>query len=643
MADYSFLLNYLQPKDKILLYGMGKNGNEILRFLQETGEFEIVGAVDERAGELSHSEIAVYPPEYLNTFPNAGYDKLILTIGDQDIGMEVYCRLIERYGVEKRKIVAVFMRTMYTGQICPLTLEQFSNDYSTTKSELNKFVKNGYRQIVYFGPIVSQLKLKENDILGQRLRSYAPRLPPEESIVLSYILYNAKRFDPQLLENILQAAVQIEDPLLTDFLYGVFVDTSMIPFMHEEYYFPAFYNIRRRLLKKICIAYGLTCADSQKRPSEKIKKICIVTETLYGPGGSPTLVCIQISKILTAYGYNVKIIPLDARNNLERIPLLQPIYMERDMASRQYEVYHKNVFPKEVLIDYPEETDTIQSRLQSQLDKICIYSPDLILDMSDEYSIPSYLYTRCFTTLYILIRGYVSSSFFSYLMVRDESITRKQNEYYQSPVATKQYLKTDCLTCISPPVPQKSYSRYNFSCTQSDFLFITVGIRLHVELTKEFIDAVCQKLFIMPCMKWFVVGTNNDYLRKMCERYPNNIISIPYEDDLPALYKICDAYLNPPRMGGGTSISWAMHYGLPVVMSSAPSDKSALASTGGLIYNSLEEMADCLIMLRTDSKFHMQCRETSKKAAVELAQKQPEVLLKLIAQIEENNKLSILS
>jgi len=97
MADYSFLLNYLQPKDKILLYGMGKNGNEILRFLQETGEFEIVGAVDERAGELSHSEIAVYPPEYLNTFPNAGYDKLILTIGDQDIGMEVYCRLIERY------------------------------------------------------------------------------------------------------------------------------------------------------------------------------------------------------------------------------------------------------------------------------------------------------------------------------------------------------------------------------------------------------------------------------------------------------------------------------------------------------------------------------------------------------------------
>lgn len=101
--------------------------------------------------------------------------------------------------------------------------------------------------------------------------------------------------------------------------------------------------------------------------------------------------------------------------------------------------------------------------------------------------------------------------------------------------------------------------------------------------------------------------------------------------------------MNPPRMGGGTSISWAMHYGLPVVMSSAPSDQSALASTGGLIYNSLEEMADCLIMLRTDSKFHMQCRETSKKAAVELAQKQPEVLLKLIAQIEENNNLSILS
>ena len=36
--------------------------------------------------------------------------------------------------VEKRKIVAVFMRTMYTGQIGPLTLEQFSNEYFSTKS-----------------------------------------------------------------------------------------------------------------------------------------------------------------------------------------------------------------------------------------------------------------------------------------------------------------------------------------------------------------------------------------------------------------------------------------------------------------------------------------------------------------------------
>lgn len=642
MEDYSFLLKSLQKQDKILLYGMGENGKNIYQFLQKTGQFHIIGFVDARAKELHHAEVSVYFPEDLQMFPDTAFDKLILTIENQDIGFEVYQQLINMYHVQKSKIIAAFI---YTGPFSNVSLEEFARDRSAVESEIDWFIKNNCRYISYFKPIIESLKLPSNVLLSARLKSFVMKLSPKESIVLSYILYCAGRFDAELLENLLQVSLEIEDPALTDLLYGIFIDTAYMPFSHEEYYFPAYYNMRRELLKKICLSYGFKSRTAGGNPiaGKKIKKICIVMKMLPFKKYTGTSLCIQAANILSDCGYDIKIIPLDSDSDLTQMPVLQPAFA-CNTTSKQSKAYHERMLREEIIVEYPDATCDIRKKLQGQLDKIFEYSPDLILDISDECSVVSYVYAKYFTTLYILMRGYVSCSFFTYLAVRDEKLTTAQNEYYKCPIKTAQYLKMDSELYIKSPKPLKTYSRSDFGCAADDFLFITVGYRLNSELSKEFIDKICWQVLSRPNMKWFVVGERNNYLMEMKERFESKIVYIPYEDDLPALYKICDVYLNPPRMGGGTSISWATHYGLPVVMSSAPNDKSKFALISGLVYSSSEEMVNCLIALQENSKFFAQCKEIAKgRAAAQSSEKQRQLWLKLIFQVEERQQLSTLS
>ena len=139
MEDYPFLLKSLQKQDKILLYGMGENGKSIYQFLQKTGQFHIIGFVDARAKELHHAEVLVYFPEDLKMLPDTAYDKLIITIENQDIGFEVYQQLINMYHVQESKIITAFI---YTGPFSTMSLEKFAGDLFAIESEIDWFIKN---------------------------------------------------------------------------------------------------------------------------------------------------------------------------------------------------------------------------------------------------------------------------------------------------------------------------------------------------------------------------------------------------------------------------------------------------------------------------------------------------------------------
>ena len=60
------------------------------------------------------------------------------------------------------------------------------------------------------------------------------------------------------------------------------------------------------------------------------------------------------------------------------------------------------------------------------------------------------------------------------------------------------------------------------------------------------------------------------------------------------LYKICDVYVNPIRMGGGTSIAWAMRQGLPIAILDVPADIVPRIGRENLIKGGYKELAEYL-------------------------------------------------
>ena len=63
---------------------------------------------------------------------------------------------------------------------------------------------------------------------------------------------------------------------------------------------------------------------------------------------------------------------------------------------------------------------------------------------------------------------------------------------------------------------------------------------------------------------WLIVGGEGIIPPALAGAPGGRARALPTRDDLPAILRCCDVYVNPPRMGGGFSVAEAMAEGLPV-------------------------------------------------------------------------------
>lgn len=600
-----YILKCVQAGDRVLLYAYGKNGKLIYEYLKELPQIQVIGFVDRHADSLPDIGVPVYRPEQLRNIPADAYDKIVITVTRREMGREIY-QIIRESGVAEEKIVSPYACL----EPAPaLSVGALFQDPVRLQRELETFIVHPNNNITsYFEPLIQELegRKQEKDRLLPQCKELAEGLTPLENTVFLYVLYLAGVFDAELMKTLMECLLKIEQKELRQFLYGICSDTTIMCFLYPEYLFPTFYTMRRTLLKQICEMYDFHMKSEkiQNRTDGKIYKICILPNMLYGPKSSTTLQCIQLSGILADMGYEVMVLPLDMCGYMVlENPVFYPIIFGAYVSSRETEAYHKSAFSQEVSIEYTDEVD-LGKKLQIELNKLAAFSPDLIIDMSDEHSILSYIYSQHFTTLYLPMRGYQSSSFFSYFGTANQTLCREENQTYHS-LREDQIWEVQTAFALSP-VPETEYQREVFSLGKGDFVLITVGRRLESELAENFTDAVCGRLLTNENIKWMVVGSGNKYLETHYSDYikDHQIVYLPYENDLPALYQICDVYLNPPRMGGGTSIRWAMQAGLPCAVLSTPSDGLPAVGVENAAGDTIEEMMDYVLRLFEEPDFY---------------------------------------
>ncbi|GHU40116.1 hypothetical protein FACS1894111_00220 [Clostridia bacterium] len=164
---------------------------------------------------------------------------------------------------------------------------------------------------------------------------------------------------------------------------------------------------------------------------------------------------------------------------------------------------------------------------------------------------------------------------------------------------------------------EKHFTREDFGFLQSDFLCAVVGGRLYGEVREEFISMLLS--IEDKRVKFVWIGDMGGAYEKYCESWDGfreRSYSLGLVEDVLAVLECCDVYVNPIRLGGGTSVIEAMHHGLPVI-STAYGDVG-LGAGSDFQVSDYEEMAKEIRRLESDPDYYQKKSALAKKRAEEM-------------------------
>ena len=145
-------------------------------------------------------------------------------------------------------------------------------------------------------------------------------------------------------------------------------------------------------------------------------------------------------------------------------------------------------------------------------------------------------------------------------------------------------------------------SRDDLSLPNDRFIMIVVGARLTDEVTNEFLETILPLLEQGAHIAF--AGTFDTY-DSLCELFPtlsDNSTYLGFQNDMLAVVECCDLYVNPKRIGGGTSVAEAMYKGLPAV--TLKHGDVALGAGDEFCVDNYTEMQSIILKYMTDSNFY---------------------------------------
>lgn len=136
-------------------------------------------------------------------------------------------------------------------------------------------------------------------------------------------------------------------------------------------------------------------------------------------------------------------------------------------------------------------------------------------------------------------------------------------EEYRAPFAER--FRPFVFGYSAPPQVQNA-SRAAFGLSDDAFLFTVVGGRLDDEVTPAFVERLDQLLDLCPGAVVAFAGPVASLPARLGRaRNAARLRCLGFIGEIRALYQVADAYLNPPRQGGGGSAAYALADGVPVV------------------------------------------------------------------------------
>lgn len=548
----------------LALYGCGKNGLLCYRALKESNYCHVVCCVDQNYAGKALDDRKAEPIEALR---NAKYDRILITIENQDIAAQVRSMLVEM-GIPQGKILTVW------DQPVPLTMEQLENsDYMQT------YLRCGYEQRKVLTKITNEYYLElymalflykaDMSLLLDIFKKLLFQMEDDESkIILLYLMYENNYFDADCLQMLMKCLLYAV--WRDDTCYDMVIDTSWMIHKCPAYLYDEFFTDRINLQKKVCEYYELYQLGNVIKRDKR--RIAIVMSSLQSPkegrhGGA--LSVLNYTRELVKRGYEVKVVAVwvGAASDPRKKFLKKWDWVQPEQCIKMKQEFEEFGVPFEIHYDAD-----IRTRLHRNVQSVVDWQPSFILDMGDEFFPEAYALIQWFPVIQLPLRSNDYSSAATLRIFGNRETVRKDNLVYRavSDESVREVLLGNLDRWEDDSLP---FVREKCGFCSEDFLLVTVSGALDLYIDADMLEAVCRMLKKYANMKWILVGNMYELENALMKRAAaeEQIIFWGYEENLESLYGMCDVCLNLPRRGGGISLRLAMKAGLPVATTDYPS------------------------------------------------------------------------
>lgn len=460
--------------------------------------------------------------------------------------------------------------------------------------------------------IIEEGTEQEIEIIRSAFLLMWPECNDDLKMFLSKIILLSKILDNNTCKEIISFANLTK---IIEYRYWTCLDISESTFVLQSGIYPEFYADRKVTMKKIAAEgnYNIPSISTTDNKS----RLCIITYTLDKDRfNSVQRVAMMISDGLKKYYDETYVITLDSffvsskdRNKINTISHFQYVFSER--MSEDINA----LFGDGVTVIYPPNT-SYHERFQYVINKIYSINPEIIIDITDEFSPISFLYSKDYLTYYIPLRVGASSSFFTHI---DSSIQRytemnKRFHCFEKEVPVDWGNFPD-----SVPEKNVNYSREDFGVDRNSFLIITIG-KCEQCCKDSFSQEIGQMLLCHKEMVWMIIGGKApSYLHKNYSVLfdDRRIIERGFESELRSVCEIADILMRVNTTGGNGATVIAAYCGLPIAMTNYYCDPMHWLGTDFSSIADPHELMEYIVNLSENQELY----ERESKRSIKLASK----------------------
>lgn len=556
---HMYWIPFLELPDysNLVLYGAGIFGHNIKNQIEAFFNYNIYFYVDKNKAGNFIDEIPIYK---YNALLEKEFDYIIITsISSQ----KEILQLLLDIGIKRTKIKLLKYTSDYYCFI--------PNFRNRLLMYCKKVIRNNLFNSLEFLFILSENKEDPNTELINKVLSKSLNnihTPLQIQLKLYQLYYRYNKMTKKHLINLVKLLEKNADNL--ENMCATLQELHTIVYYKPDCLYPNYYNDRRKLMKAYCNHIIKAETTFKKEKVHTVKKAALIAFRLgENMQHSPTKLILNYALSFQQYlNYEVEIFVEDSFLYGSNDYLVPPLV--KAPVSNQFSSVHESYVDSKIKINYISTID-VKKRIRQLVDKVDIFQPDIVINLCDEYSLSAYILYYKYLIVHIPIQGFCFSTEADIYMHTNKKQLLLENRIYHC-VEEEKVIE---LPVIAPICNEKIvYNREDWNLNVDDFVMITIGFSLEAFMPQEFITDICSMLLEIPFIKWLIVGTKSFFF---IEKYFSKLIEtkqiqfVEYEQNLTALYNICNIYLNPKRKGGGYSIALAMGCHLPIAMNTFPS------------------------------------------------------------------------